>query len=259
MREWNTLDVIAYGNKLTSRLNGVEVASRRPASGRSGPIGLENAGNNLMYADVRIRELTTDTTAPTITVRNVPDGLVILQGTPFTADYACADEQDLVECSATPIARPRPAATRSGSRPRTPPATTTVVERAYSVVAYTGADGSAGGTVPATLALTLGAPASFGAFMPGRPAGLHRVHDRDRRLHRRRRDADGHRPEHHPSRPARERRVRAAAAAARRGLAAPGDGQDLERARPPTSPCRSPSRRRSAPVTPCAPAPTARP
>ena len=29
------------------------------------------------------------------------------------------------------------------------------------------ADGSAGGTVPATLALTLGGPASFGAFTPG--------------------------------------------------------------------------------------------
>jgi hypothetical protein len=31
----------------------------------------------------------------------------------------------------------------------------------------TGVDGSAGGTVPATLALTLGAPATFGAFTPG--------------------------------------------------------------------------------------------
>ena len=29
------------------------------------------------------------------------------------------------------------------------------------------ADGSAGGTVPATLALTLGAPATFGPFTPG--------------------------------------------------------------------------------------------
>ena len=31
----------------------------------------------------------------------------------------------------------------------------------------TAVDGSAGGTVPATLALTLGAPATFGAFTPG--------------------------------------------------------------------------------------------
>ena len=31
----------------------------------------------------------------------------------------------------------------------------------------TGADGTVGGTVPATLSLTLGAPATFGAFTPG--------------------------------------------------------------------------------------------
>ena len=132
-------------------------------SGRAGRIGLENAGNNLMYADVRIRELTTDTTAPTITVRNVPDGLMILQGTPFTADYECADEQDLVECSATPI---QTAIGRYTFRVTAIDAAgnTTVVERVYSVVAW--AQTSAGGTVPATLALTLGAPASFGAFIP---------------------------------------------------------------------------------------------
>ena len=47
--------------------------------------------------------------------------------------------------------------------------------------------------MPATLALTLGAPASFGAFPPG-VAGLHGVHDRDGHLDRRRRRADGLRP-----------------------------------------------------------------
>ena len=56
-----------------------------------------------MYADVRIRELTTDTTAPTITVRNVPDGLCPARARRSPPDYACADEQDLVECSATAI------------------------------------------------------------------------------------------------------------------------------------------------------------
>ena len=36
VREWNTLDVIAYGNRITSRVNGVEVASaRRPAPARA--------------------------------------------------------------------------------------------------------------------------------------------------------------------------------------------------------------------------------
>ena len=119
-----------------------------------------------MYADVRIRELTTDTTAPTITVRNVPDGLVILQGTPFTADYACADEQDLVECSATPI---QTAIGRYTFRVTAKDAAgnTTVVERATP--SSPGRRRARAARVPATLALTLGAPASFGAFIPGVP------------------------------------------------------------------------------------------
>jgi PKD repeat protein len=86
VREWNTLDVIARGDTLTSRVNGVEVASATVAPG-AGTIGLENAGSNVMYADVRILELPAET--------------------------------------------------------------------------------SVGGTVPATLSLTLGAPAGFGAFTPG--------------------------------------------------------------------------------------------
>ena len=81
---------IAYGDKLTEprqRRRG-RFGDRAPAA--AGSIGLENAGNNLMYADVRIKELATDTTAPTITVRNVPDGLVLLQGTPFTRGLLAA-------------------------------------------------------------------------------------------------------------------------------------------------------------------------
>ena len=51
------------------------------------------------------------------------------------------------------------------------------------------AEGGVGGSVPATLSLTLGAPASFGAFTPGRGEGLHGVHDGHRRLHGGQRDA----------------------------------------------------------------------
>ena len=76
VREWNTLDVIAYGDRITSRLNGVEVASGISTRAQEGTIGLENAGNNLMYADVRIKALAPDTTKPTITLtspRRGPD------------------------------------------------------------------------------------------------------------------------------------------------------------------------------------------
>ena len=55
--------------------------------------------------------------------------------------------------------------------------------------------GEAGGTVPATLALTLGAAATFGTFTPGVAQDVHGVHDGDRHLDRRRRDADRGRPE----------------------------------------------------------------
>ena len=41
--------------------------------------------------------------------------------------------------------------------------------------------GSVGGTVPATLALTLGAPATFGPFTPGVAKDVHGVDDRERR------------------------------------------------------------------------------
>ena len=44
--------------------------------------------------------------------------------------------------------------------------------------------GDVGGTVPATLSLTLGRPATFGAFTPGVARRLHRDDDRQRRLDR---------------------------------------------------------------------------
>ena len=55
--------------------------------------------------------------------------------------------------------------------------------------------GGVGGTVPATLSLTMGAAASFGTFQPGVGRDVHGVDDRDRDLDRRRRGADGHGPE----------------------------------------------------------------
>ena len=45
-----------------------------------------------------------------------------------------------------------------------------------------GTDGNVGGTVPATLALTLGTPANFGAVHAGPAEGLLRHHDGERDL-----------------------------------------------------------------------------
>ena len=44
---------------------------------------------------------------------------------------------------------------------------------------------ASGGTVPATLSLSLGTPAAFGAFIPGVGAELHGVDDGQRHLDRR--------------------------------------------------------------------------
>ena len=68
------------------------------------------------------------------------------------------------------------------------------VDRARSCRSRPSTAGTVGGTVPATLSLTLGAPATFGAFTPGRGQDLHGVHDRQRDLHRGRRGAERRRP-----------------------------------------------------------------
>ena len=56
-------------------------------------------------------------------------------------------------------------------------------------VTHVGSDAPVGGQVPATLALTVGAPASFGAFTPGVTKNYDGLDDRQRRLDGRRRGA----------------------------------------------------------------------
>ena len=58
------------------------------------------------------------------------------------------------------------------------------------------APGTVGGAVPATLALSLGAPATFGAFTPGVTQELHGAVDGEGDLDRGRRDAVGPEPGH---------------------------------------------------------------
>ena len=106
------------------------------------------------------------------------------------------------------------------------------------------ATGGVGGTVPATLSLTLGTPAAFGAFTPGVAKDYIASTTANVISHRRRRDAQRRRSQRDGDRPSGQRLVRAAAGAAgqreqparrRRGvrpgrrLGKPDDAADLQR------------------------------
>ena len=104
---------------------------------------------------------------------------------------------------------------------------TTALSGAIGDYQATTANGDVGGSVPATLALTLGAAATFGPFTPGVDQRLHGLDDRQRDLVGRRRRAQRERPGL-PD----QRRVRAVGAARggvlqerldRAGLQRPGD------------------------------------
>ena len=102
---------------------------------------------------------------------------------------------------------------------------TSVVSTELDVPAITtSTPGTVGGTVPATLALTLGAPAAFGAFTPGLAKDYTRRDDGQRDLDRGRRGAERRRPERDRDRPPRQRRVRAPAGPAGRARNAANTG-----------------------------------
>jgi hypothetical protein len=119
----------------------------------------------------------TDSIAPTIDITSPVDGARIPIGTPVALAFTCGDANAVASCTATD----RGVAIANGANlptagtdvgPHTVVVTakdnagnTTTKSVTYNVVAT--ANGGATGTVPATLALTLGAPASFGPFTPG--------------------------------------------------------------------------------------------
>ena len=180
-REWNTLTIRAVRSHIQVSVNGVLASTYDNATrnGRAGYIGLENAGNNLMYRNVRVSEFAPDTVAPTITVDSPADGAQIRQGATLPLTFACADESEPGTCTATLDGT----AVTSGSPLPTAFADvgphTLVVEAVdaegnrtvktlhYTVYAFTDATGGVGGTVGATLSLVLGPPPTFGAFTPG--------------------------------------------------------------------------------------------
>ncbi len=133
--------------------------------------GVDIKGNQ---SAVQSKSFLLDQTAPTVTV-NIPEGAVYTQGRPVPLTFSCADDQGgsgVASCvGSTPSGANLPTGT-AGMQVLTITATDNVGNVFVKTVNYRVLDavntnGSAGGTVPATLALTLGTPATFGALTAG--------------------------------------------------------------------------------------------
>lgn len=113
-----------------------------------------------------------DTTAPSVTLAGFAEGATFLQGDAATVTYTCTDNDTIASCigtvpsgAALDTSTPGPHTfTVTG---RDAAGNQTVVTRGYTVYPAVRQGTTAGGTVGATLSLTLGAPATFGVFTPG--------------------------------------------------------------------------------------------
>ncbi|RKQ90949.1 LVIVD repeat-containing protein [Solirubrobacter pauli] len=124
--------------------------------------------NTVSYSNpqTQIGAITADNVAPTAT--STQTGPIVLGSTVAPA-FTCADEGLGVEsCTANVTSLDT---SSIGPKSYTVTAVDKAGNEAVTTIAYvvnaTAATGTPGGTVPATLALTLGTPASFGAFTPG--------------------------------------------------------------------------------------------
>jgi hypothetical protein len=123
---------------------------------------------------VQSKTYVVDLVKPTVTFTNPPaDGAVVTQGRPVPLTFTCADENSGV---ASCVGSPPLGTNLNTSTPGTFTYSVTakdnagnenVVTRSYTVLDATNVDGGVNGSVPATLSLVLGAPATFGAFTPG--------------------------------------------------------------------------------------------
>jgi hypothetical protein len=113
-----------------------------------------------------------DLQGATIEIASPIDGGRFQQGKAVAADFSCADAYTGVESCVGTVADGAPMAMDTiGVHTFTVTATdnagNVTTKEVHYMVNSTAKDTTAGGTVAATLALTLGAPASFGAFTPG--------------------------------------------------------------------------------------------
>jgi hypothetical protein len=123
---------------------------------------------------VQSKAYVVDLVKPTVTFTSpAADGVTFTQGRPVPLTFTCADENSgVASCIGSPALGSNLDTSTPGTFTYSVTAKDTagnenVVTRSYTVIPATNVDGTVNGSVPATLALTLGAPASFGAFTPG--------------------------------------------------------------------------------------------
>ena len=120
-------------------------------------------------AELELLSAAADTTNPSITVDVPAENAVYLQGDDVTARFSCTDaDSGIADC----VGPAKVDTATFGDHTYTVTAhdnagNVATVVRHYTVLEATRQTGTVGGTVPATLSLSLGAPASFGAFTPG--------------------------------------------------------------------------------------------
>jgi hypothetical protein len=125
-------------------------------------------------SDVQEATFVIDTTAPSITFNTPTDGAVFTQGQPVTVSYSCADEggSDLASCEGTVANGGQLPTDTAGVHEFSVTATDNAGNSTTETVSYRVLDavnetGTVGGSVAATLALTLGDAVSFGNLIPG--------------------------------------------------------------------------------------------
>jgi hypothetical protein len=109
---------------------------------------------------------------PTIDITAPVAGVSYEKGSQVLADFSCADAETAVESCVGTVADGAPIATGEvGHFEFTVTATDLAGNVETKTVVYSvlhdSVEGNVSGTVPGTLSLTIGAPASFGAFTPG--------------------------------------------------------------------------------------------
>jgi hypothetical protein len=123
---------------------------------------------------VRSQTFIVDQTAPTVAIATPAVGAVYTQGRPVPAAFSCADEGGAGVASC--VGSTANGANLDTSTPGTFTLTVTardaagnetVATRSFTVIPAVNTNGNVGGSVNATLSLTLGGAATFGAFTPG--------------------------------------------------------------------------------------------